>query len=158
MQELILLRHAHAGNPGAEQADGDRTLSLTGEAEAEAAAEWLKASGARPQRVLCSPSTRTRQTLERVLSRIEYSDTRYEPAIYEATAGDLMGLLDQHRDAEQVLLVGHNPGIETLVALLATGQSGEFRGVPPAGIAWLDIGKDKDIEPGSGSLKAFWSP
>lgn len=156
MQELILLRHAHAGNPGPEQSDSDRTLSLTGEAEAEAAAAWLKASGARPQRVLCSPSVRTRQTLERVLARIEYSDTRYEPAIYEATAGDLMGLLDQHRDAEQVLLVGHNPGIETLVALLATGQSGEFRGMPPAGIAWLEIGVE--IEPGSGSLKAFWSP
>lgn len=156
MHELILLRHAHAGNPDPDQSDSDRALSLTGEAEAEAAAAWLKASGARPQRVLCSPSTRTRQTLERVLARIEYSDTRYEPMIYEATAGDLMGLLDQHRDAEQVLLVGHNPGIETLVALLATGQSGEFRGMPPAGIAWLEVGTD--IEPGSGSLKAFWSP
>jgi phosphohistidine phosphatase len=156
MRELILLRHAHAGNAGPDQGDGDRALSLTGEAEAEAAAAWLKSSGARPQRVLCSPSARTRQTLERVLARIEYSDTRYEPAIYEATAGDLMGLLDQHRDADQVLLVGHNPGIETLVALLATGQSGEFRGMPPAGVAWLEIGNE--IEPGSGSLKAFWSP
>lgn len=156
MRELILLRHAHAGNAGPDQGDSDRALSLTGEAEAEAAAAWLKSSGARPQRVLCSPSTRTRQTLERVLARIEYADTRYEPAIYEATAGDLMGLLDQHRDADQVLLVGHNPGIETLVALLATGQSGEFRGMPPGGVAWLEIGNE--IEPGSGSLKAFWSP
>lgn len=156
MLELILLRHAHAGASGPDQSDIDRALSLTGEAEAEAAAAWLKTHRARPQRVLCSPSTRTRQTLERVLAKIEYSDTRYEPAIYEATAGDLMGLLDAHKDADQVLVVGHNPGIETLVALLATGQSGEFRGMPPAGIAWLELGGE--IEPGAGSLKAFWSP
>lgn len=156
MHDLILLRHAHASNAAAEQADADRGLSLTGEAEAEAAAAWLKSSGARPQRILCSPSARTRQTLERVLARLEFADTRYEPAIYEATAGDLMGLLEQHKDAGQVLLVGHNPGIETLVALLATGQSGEFRGMPPAGIAWLEL--SGDIEPGAGSLRAFWSP
>lgn len=156
MHDLILLRHAHASNAATEQADADRALSLTGEAEAEAAAAWLKSSGARPQRILCSPSARTRQTLERVLARLEFADTRYEPSIYEATAGDLMGLLEQHKDAGQVLLVGHNPGIETLVALLATGQSGEFRGMPPAGIAWLELAGD--IEPGAGSLRAFWSP
>ena len=53
-------------------------------------------------------------------------------------------------------LVGHNPGFETLVALLATGQSGDFRGVPPGGVAWLEI--DGLAEPGAGVLKAFWSP
>ncbi|UXI68471.1 SixA phosphatase family protein [Tahibacter amnicola] len=156
MHELILLRHAHAEKARAGEADDERNLSLTGEAEAEAAAAWLKRRGARPARVLCSPSARTRQTLERVLAALEFSDTRFEPAIYDATAGTLMSLLDSHSDAEQVLLVGHNPGIETLVALLATGQSGEFRGMPPAGIAWLEL--DGSLEPGAGSLKAFWSP
>jgi len=53
-------------------------------------------------------------------------------------------------------LVGHNPGFETLVALLATGQSGDFRGVPPGGIAWFEI--DGAVEPGAGRLEAFWSP
>ena len=156
MHELILLRHAHAANAQSGQADSDRPLSLTGEAEADAAGAWLKSHAAHPLRVLCSPSVRTRQTAERVLAQIDYADTRYEPAIYEATAGGLMTLLDAHREPGQVLLVGHNPGIETLVALLATGQSGEFRGVPPAGIAWFEIGGD--IEPGAGRLKAFWSP
>lgn len=156
MHELILLRHAHATNAQPGQADSDRALSLTGEAEADAAGAWLKSHRAHPLRVLCSPSVRTRQTLERVLARIDYADTRYMPEIYEATAGSLMTLLDQHAEPTQILLVGHNPGIETLVALLATGQSGEFRGMPPAGIAWFEI--DGEIEPGAGRLKAFWSP
>ncbi|MEO8672817.1 MAG: histidine phosphatase family protein [Tahibacter sp.] len=157
MHELILLRHAHALNNAAQaSSDAERALSMTGEAEADAAGAWLKSHGAHPTRVLCSPSTRTRQTLERVLAQIEYADTRFEPAIYDATAGSLMSLLDAHGDAGQLLVVGHNPGIETLVALLATGQSGEFRGVPPGGIAWFEM--PSEIEPGSGRLKAFWSP
>lgn len=156
MKELILLRHAHANTASAGQTDTDRSLSLTGEAEADAAGAWLKSHGVHPTRVLCSPSLRTRQTLERTLARIDYADTRFEPRIYDATPGTLFDLLDEHRDTAQLLLVGHNPGIETLVALLATGQSGDYRGLPPAGIAWFEFGAE--LEPGAGTLKAFWSP
>lgn len=156
MKELILLRHAHAPNAAAGETDADRALSLTGEAESDAAGAWLKSHRAHPTRVLCSPSRRTRQTLERVLAQLEYADTRFEPRIYDATPGTLFDLLDEHRDAPQLLLVGHNPGIETLVALLATGQSGDYRGLPPAGIAWFELGAE--LEPGAGTLKAFWSP
>ena len=53
--------------------------------------------------------------------------------------------------------MGHNPGLETLVALLATGQSGDFRGMPPAGVAWFELAGGA-LEPGAGTLKAFWSP
>ena len=156
MNELILLRHAHALNAAAGQADADRRLSPIGEAEAEGAGLWLKQHKAQPTRVLCSPAQRTRATLERVLGQIGYADARFEPRIYDATPGTLFGLLEEHRDAAgQLLLVGHNPGIETLVALLATGQSGDFRGVPPAGIAWFELGA---LEPGAGMLKAFWAP
>jgi len=156
MNELILLRHAHALNAAAGETDSDRHLSPIGEAEAEGAGVWLKSHRSKPTRVLCSPSQRTRETLERVLAQIGYSDARFEPRIYDATPGTLFDLLDEHRDTDQLLLVGHNPGIETLVALLATGQSGDFRGVPPAGLAWFEL--NGALEPGSGTLKAFWSP
>jgi len=72
------------------------------------------------------------------------------------TRGELDALIDENSDAERLMLVGHNPGFETLVALLATGQSGDFRGIPPAGIAWFEL--DGPAEPASGRLKAFWSP
>ena len=84
------------------------------------------------------------------------TSANFESRIYEATAGDLDALIDEHEDAKRLLLVGHNPGFETLVALLATGQSGDFRGMPPGGIAWFEL--DGAAEPGAGKLKAFWSP
>jgi phosphohistidine phosphatase len=152
-REIILLRHAHAEGKKSGQTDLDRPLSPRGIVEAEAAGQWLREKSALPARVLCSPALRTRQTLEHALGAVT---TIYEPKIYEASAGDLIALIDDHADATRLVLVGHNPGFETLVALLATGQSGDFRGVPPAGVAWFEI--DGAVEPGAGRLEAFWSP
>jgi len=152
-REVILLRHAHAEAARPGQADAERALSARGVEEAAAAGRWLREQSALPARVLCSPSLRTRQTLEHALGAVAAAD---EPRIYEASAGELIALIDDHADAARLLLVGHNPGFETLVALLATGQSGDFRGVPPGGIAWFEI--DGAVEPGAGRLEAFWSP
>ena len=152
-REIVLLRHAHAENTAPGQSDSERALTLRGVAEARAAGHWLREQGVMPARVLCSPALRARQTLEHALGDVA---AQIEPRIYAATAGDLDTLIDEHADAQRLLLVGHTPGFETFVALLATGQSGDFRGMPPGGIAWFEL--DGTAEPGSGRLKAFWSP
>ena len=152
-REIILLRHAHAESGGAAAQDKQRGLSPRGVAEAQSAGQWLRVQSALPTRVLCSPATRAQETLEHALGELE---VQIEPRIYDATAGELDALIDENADAQCLLMVGHNPGFETLVALLATGQSGDFRGMPPGGIAWFEL--DGEAEPGSGRLKAFWSP
>ena len=158
MREIILLRHAHADPASTGQSDMDRPLSPEGLAEAEAAGRWLREHGLVPDRVLCSPSRRTRETLEAVLGAVGYVDQRLEPSIYEATPGTLMELADGHQDAERLLLVGHNPGLEQLASLLASGQSGDFRGMPAGGIAVLKLPAGADLEPGAAELAAFWWP
>ena len=62
MRDLLLLRHAHADAAGAGQSDLARPLSATGRDEARAAGDWLREHGLRPDRVLCSPAARTRDT------------------------------------------------------------------------------------------------
>ncbi|MHC9083695.1 SixA phosphatase family protein [Luteimonas sp. RIT-PG2_3] len=158
MRELILLRHAHAepATPGV--SDLDRPLSAEGLAEAEMAGQWLRDKGLIPDRVLSSPARRTRETVEAVLGLVGYVDQRLEPSIYEATSGTLAALIDSHRDAERLLLVGHNPGLERLAALLHSGQSGDYRGMPPGAIALLTLPIDAEFEPGVASLSAFWWP
>lgn len=158
MRELILLRHAHAESPMPGQADFDRPLSAVGLAEAEAAGRWLQQQGLRPDRVLCSPARRTRETLDTVLTDPAGIDRRLEPAIYEATPGTLAGLIDSHADIDRLLVVGHNPGLEQLAALMHSGQSGDYRGMPPAGIAVLSLPVGAQVEPGVASLDAFWWP
>lgn len=158
MRQLILLRHAHAEPADAGQADLDRPLSPEGLAEAEAAGRWLAEHGLVPDCVLCSPARRTRETLEAVLAAIGYVEQRLEPEMYDATTGTLVALADRQCEAERLLLVGHNPGLERLVAFLSSGQSGDYRGMPPGAIAVLSLPADAAIEPGTATLSAFWWP
>ena len=157
MRDLILLRHAHADAAGAGQPDLDRPLSATGREEARAAGDWLREHGLLPDRVLCSPSARTRETLAS-LGDIGGAPATLEPAIYEASPGTLAALVDAQRDAERLLLVGHNPGLERLVALMHSGQSGDYRGMPTASVAVLSLPMAAAIEPGIARLAAFWWP
>ena len=157
MRELILLRHAHAGAPAPGQDDRERVLSEVGMKEARVAGAWLREQGLLPDRVLCSPASRTRETLA-MLGDLGVVEVRDEPAIYEASPGTLAALVDANRDANRLLLVGHNPGLEQLAALMHSGQTGDYRGMPPAGIAVLKLPVDAAIEPGIASLTAFWWP
>jgi len=158
MRELILLRHAHAEAPADGQADIDRALSRQGLAEAEAAGRWLKQHNYLPDRVLVSPARRTRETLEEVLRQLGYVEQRQEQRIYDATPGTLMQVADELRDVARVMLVGHNPGLEQMAALLSSGQSGDFRGMPAGAIAVLHLPADAMLEPGVAKLAAFWWP
>ncbi|QIO86440.1 phosphoglycerate mutase [Stenotrophomonas rhizophila] len=158
MRELILLRHAHAEAASTGQADLDRPLSPVGLAEAEAAGRWLKDNNLLPDCVLCSPARRTRETLEAVLGVTGFVEKRLEDAVYDATPGTLAGLIDDRREVDRLLVVGHNPGLERLVALMSEGSTSDYRGMPPAGIAVLALDREASIEPGVARLTAFWWP
>ena len=163
MRELILLRHAEAMQIPLGGSDRARPLSLRGEEEAREAGAWLREQGAVPDMVLCSPARRTQMTVERVLEVLLAHASpspipKFVPEIHEATPGVLISVLEQHAPrAQRVLLVGHNPGMEQLLALLVHGRSDDARGMPPAGVAWIEL-QESGFEQGSARLGAFWSP
>ena len=158
MRELVLLRHAHAESAAPGQDDFDRPLSRDGLAEAEAAGAWLRSHSWTPDLVVCSPARRTRETLEQVLLATGYVEQRQDARIYNATSGTLVQVADEHREHGRVLLVGHNPGLEQLLALLTSGYSDEGRGMPASGIAVLRLPTAASLEPGIAELAAFWWP
>jgi phosphohistidine phosphatase len=156
-REIVILRHAQAQPPAAGQADASRELSEHGHAEAAAVRRWFSEHGLQFDAVLCSSATRARQTLDAVLGDAA-AQARIESRIYEATPGTLIDVLDTARGAGRVLLVGHNPGLEQLVALLTEGRSEIAHGLPTAGVARLSIPTGQALEPGVATLHAFWSP
>lgn len=153
---LTLLRHAHAEPPVAGQGDHERSLSARGIDEARAAGQWLAARDHPAQRVLVSSARRAQETW-RQAGWNGAAETFIDARIYEATPGQLLDILDAQGNAD-VLMVGHNPGFEELVALLTSGLSGDHRGMPPAGVAVLTRAADAAWEPASATLLEFWSP
>jgi phosphohistidine phosphatase len=105
-----------------------------------------------------SPARRAQQTLARVVAVTGPLDQCEDERIYEATPGTLIDVIESHRDVERLMLVGHNPGFESLAALLSTGQSGDHRGMPPGGVAILTFTETAVLEPGAAELTAFWAP
>ena len=61
---LVLMRHGKSGYPPATP-DHDRPLAERGDRQAALAGRWMAEEGLRIDAVLCSTSTRTRQTLAR---------------------------------------------------------------------------------------------
>jgi phosphohistidine phosphatase len=138
----LILRHAKA-EPDAGDGDESRPLAKRGRRAAERVGELM--SDRLPDLVLSSPSVRTRETVERLkkgagpLSRVEYL-----PELYLASPATLLRVVaERGGEAERVMLVGHNPGLEDLVTRL----SGEHVTLPTAGLAecaveverWSDV-------------------
>ncbi len=158
MRELLLFRHAEAMSAGPDGRDIERPLSLHGEAQARAAGTWLAEQDAIPDAVLCSPARRAQMTADAVGKSLRVTAPQFLPAIYQATPGELLTLVENHApDARRVLLIGHNPGLEQLLALLTEGRSAGARGMSPATIAWIELADDA-LEPGRGRLRMIWSP
>lgn len=151
MRTLYLLRHAKASQPasGADPiADLDRPLADRGRRDAAALGEHLKRSGCRPQLVLCSPSLRTRQTLDLVAAGLGLqARVQVEPAIYEASEQRLLRLVRElPDDVDEAMIVGHNPGLHELAISLADHGDDKLRArvrakLPPGTfvtVAWAE--------------------
>jgi len=118
MKTLILMRHAKAAAPEADQRDYDRPLAPRGHRSAAALGDWLRAQGHVPQRALVSGARRTQQTFE----GLGLTDTNLTllPELYHAAPGGYLTAL-RGRSEESLLLIGHNPAIGALADSLLGG-------------------------------------
>ena len=156
MRHIILIRHAAAESSSATGADIDRKLSELGQKQAQSAANWLKEHLHESPRIVCSTAERARETAAALVHVYAKANVHYLPEIYEATPATLMAVLDADRHSPLVL-VGHNPGLESVLALLCTGQSSAVRGMTTGAIAWLTA-PHGGVAPGCAELKQFWTP
>lgn len=120
MRRLVVLRHAKSAWP-ADVEDHDRPLAGRGRRDAPAAGRWLRDADCIPDLVVCSTAERARQTWELAAAELPARPTvRHEPRLYAADAADLLTVLrETPGDVRTLLLVGHNPGVQDLVLLLA---------------------------------------
>jgi phosphohistidine phosphatase len=171
MKRLYILRHAKAAQAEPGQDDHARALTVRGIADAEGMARYMRKNGAKPERVLISTSARTIQTADLVLRELEGPPRPdYRDGLYLAPAGKIVALLKTLPvKLSEVMVVGHNPGLEELAALLAREpvrrKERERRGeldekFPTAALAVLDFDMDRwrDLTTGTGKLADFVRP
>jgi phosphohistidine phosphatase len=113
-----------------------------------------------PQVMLVSSALRAVETADLITAELEPVPRRVvTDQAYNAPAEGLLELVrGLPAEAETVMLVGHNPAIETLATQLADSDSGlgEF---PTSAVCVLEFDAGWDsIEPGTGRLVAFAVP
>ncbi|HLN79017.1 MAG TPA: histidine phosphatase family protein [Nocardioidaceae bacterium] len=119
---LILLRHAKSDWSG-DAADIARPLAKRGRRQAPESGRWLNANIAGIDLAIVSPASRAQSTWDLVAAELDAPPpTRIDDRVYAASGVDLLGVVQElPEDIDTVVLVGHNPGLEELVARL-TGE------------------------------------
>ena len=166
MHRLCLFRHAKSDWFAGATGDFDRPISARGKRDAPLVSANVRANGWQPGRILCSPSKRTRQTLD-ILARYLGSDPDIDflAELYDASSADYMAPIRAHGgDAETLMIIGHNPMIhETALRLAAPGTSQAVaeldRKYPTCALAVLEFETGwADLTDHSGKLVAFVKP
>lgn len=167
MLTLSLFRHAKSSWADPMLGDFDRPLAPRGEKAAPAMGAFIATQGLMPDLILCSGSARTRQTL--ALASQDWPsppDVSYEDALYHATAPAMFAQLHAAPDDKHhVMMVGHNPGMQTFALQLVGGGEGtNLRSLAhkfPSGalaVVAFQAERWRDIQPGDGHLTLFKRP
>jgi phosphohistidine phosphatase len=146
--DLILWRHAEAEMSAPDMA---RVLTPKGHKQARRMADWLTVQLPESCKILVSPAVRTVQTAE-ALERKYRIVPELAPG---ADAVDVLAAANWPTGKEPVLIVGHQPTLGLVAALLLSGRQQEWN-IKKAN-AWWITQRDPD-DPGSITLRAVMAP
>jgi len=159
MKTLLLMRHAKSSWKDQDLKDRKRPLSKRGKRNAPQMGELLQEKELLPQLILASSALRARQTAELFAEASKYQgDIRYLDDLYMAEADEYLDELKKlPDDLERVMIIGHNPGLESLLPML----TGRVESLPTAAIAhmtlpisnWKELNKKTKAE-----LIELWRP
>jgi len=137
MKTLLLLRHAKSSWKHPELADHDRPLNKRGKRTAPLMGELLQNEDLIPDFVLCSSAVRAYTTALFVAKACSYKGKIQQTR--ELYLADPQAYIDVLRQVVEnharVLVVGHNPGLESLIQ----GITGEAMAMPTAALAYLEL-------------------
>jgi phosphohistidine phosphatase len=129
MRRLLLLRHAKAERSQPDGRDHDRMLAARGRTDAKTLGAYLARHAFIPDRAVVSTSARTRETWTLLAAAMGKSPpVSFDERIYDATAEAILGAIrETGPKAGTLLVVGHNPGLQELAAMLVASGNIEAR-------------------------------
>lgn len=159
MKVLLLLRHGKSSWESAGLSDHDRPLNNRGKRDAPRMGNVLLEEGIVPDIIISSSAIRARSTAEKVAKSSRYEgQVIIESSLYRGGPEAYLDVLRHQSDRNQtVLVVGHNPDIEQLLAILTRKEII----MPTCSLAvvnlpvkrWVDLTKSTKVE-----LRKVWRP
>lgn len=124
MKTLTLLRHAKSGWDDPGQRDFDRALNAKGKRAARIMGDYCRREGLAWDHAISSPAVRCIETLDgfwdgygRTLKPV------WDRRVYLASCVNLLDVVNEvDAGVENLLLCGHNPGLEDLVLMLVPDE------------------------------------
>lgn len=168
MKTLTLLRHAKSGWDDPVARDFDRPLNGKGRRAAAMMGRHMRGLGLAFDHVVASPAVRVVETLQEI--EAGYGSAlapAWDRRLYLASAATLLDAIQELPGAaSEVLLVGHNPGLEDLVLLLVPDAEGDALRdsvelkYPTATIARMtfDVADWAGVQADGAKLEAFVRP
>ena len=158
MRTLLIMRHGKSSWKDAELPDIERPLKKRGRKDVVHMGKLLAGKKLKPDLILCSTAKRARQTAEIVVEEIGFKGkVEYLDSLYMAELDTLIKTLQSLPDVKRVMIIGHNPGLETLAQLLTD----KITSLPTAAVACIKIPISNWQELGiksTGKLSNLWTP
>jgi phosphohistidine phosphatase len=145
--------------------DIERILTSHGIDQAKRVGNYLIQTGADIDLAFCSIAKRTQMSLLTVqVVGTSIHKTEYIQKLYNASAGDILHFI-QKSDAENIMVVAHNPGIHELARTLVGDGDKEkieklniFYSPGTLSVINCPVKKWKDIQPGQNTLEDLFIP
>jgi phosphohistidine phosphatase len=159
-RRLLILRHAKSSWAEEGLDDWERPLNERGERDAPRVGELLRQQSLVPDLIITSDAVRAETTARTVAKAARYKGKVVQsPDLYHATPDAIIEVIRQTPDAaaRTVMIVGHNPSLEDLVAQL----TGERVDLPTAALVHIALPVDQwhDVEATkSARLVDIWRP
>jgi phosphohistidine phosphatase len=149
MKTLYLMRHAKSSWKDPDLEDHQRPLNKRGKRNIPVMGKRLKARSAGLDCIISSDARRALDTAKPIGEWIgvDSSAVHPEPLLYHASREDILNIVRGLEDTlQQVMLVGHNPGLHDVANLF---YSPPIPKLPTAGIVTLlfDIDSWQNIDP-----------
>jgi phosphohistidine phosphatase len=163
-RELLILRHGKS-DWSEDVDDFHRPLKDRGKRGAQRIGVWLQRQGLVPDYIIASPAVRALETARKISKAMNMDgrQIKQEPAIYAASLPDLLKVLGGcPNKARRVMIVGHNPGLESLLIHLSKDKiplpkDGNL--LPTATLARLKLPDDwHELTAGCGDLQSITRP
>ncbi|NKB52138.1 MAG: hypothetical protein GKR97_07950 [Rhizobiaceae bacterium] len=164
MKHLYILRHAKSSWAQPGLGDIQRPLNKRGIKQVANLQAWIDQQGIVPEKILCSPATRTQETYRGIKAAVEAASFEIVPGLYNGRIDDYLQSL-WIQEADRIMVIGHNPTCDELARYLTMPGSpaseklmAHHFGTATMAAFSLDIDDWQQLGQASGSLEVMLRP